>query len=75
MIDLFSMTTDNLLVSEFPVVSPGTTNSEEKVYTLTAAGYYGIKFSYTTDAGSTSYQSLSYNCPLSAGFTDSSCVF
>ena len=68
------MTTDNLLVSEFPVLSPITDTSTEKIYTLTA-GYYGIKFSYTTDAGSTSYQSLSYNCPLSQGFTDSSCIF
>lgn len=58
----------------FPVLVPTTTDTYEKIYSL-GAGYYGVKFSYTTMAGSTSYQSMQYGCPTTTGFTDSSCIF
>ena len=77
---LFAMKSTNFLQTVFPVITPTSTGPTDvsitlktfSVYTGLAAGWYGVRFSYTPggSAASASFQSYPYACPYTSGVTD-----
>ena len=71
-IDLYSMEPSNNLL--FILAPEGATSSDgsSKTYSSLIAGFYGVSFGYdpSGSAGSTFFQSNSYDCPASKTFTD-----
>ena len=67
---------NNLLLILSPEGSPSL-DPFSKTYSNLATGFYGVSFEYdpSGSAGSTFYQSNSYNCPTTETFTDKRGIF
>ena len=66
------------LITVFPPsISNYATNANRKIYSSLKAGFYGVRFGLDPSGspGSTSYQSLTFDCPTTPGFTDSIGIF
>ena len=76
-IDLYPMKPSNkLFLTQTPIL-PTSSDSTSKSYATLAAGYYGVSFRYdpSGSAGSTYYQSNSYDCIRVNAFTDERGIF
>ena len=76
---LFPMKAGSAFLTDFPsILAPVATRTQgspvDNVLTYSAlpAGYYGVKFPFSATAGSASYQSRPYGCPVTKAFDTAS---